>query len=318
MVSTHGVVRPSETRRGRAWLANFSSGDIDPARQLLDSLRFVSLSDVRAELQIRLLSLIEQRKIELPALLISALSVEDINLREDPKVPPVAFKNFQPDDPINVIPGSEGFVGNLIRDLVSPGSVGADKLLAPSTTLNELRDKRCRSIVVITDYTGSGTQLRNYGMILVRHPTLRSWRSYGLLRIHALSYAGSSQALAMIQRGKGPFDRVWTVEIAPSFQDAPWTADQRKAIETICARYVPRKNRTRALGFRDSAGLFATDASVPNNIPLILRQVRPNWDPFFEGRTVPPDLFKELRTYAPDENLKDVATRIGQPRCKRS
>jgi DNA-binding transcriptional ArsR family regulator len=151
-------------------------------------------------------------------------------------------------------------------------------------------------------------------MTLVRHPTLRSWRSYGLLEIHALSYAGSSQALATLQRDGGPFDGVWSVETAPSFQDASWTADQRGAIEEICIRYVRKKDRKRALGFKGSAGLFATDASVPNNLPLILRQAHSEWHPFFERRTVPPDLFTELGSYAPDAVFKDVATRIGQLR----
>lgn len=187
MASTYRAVRPSETRRGQAWLTNFSPEDEGAARQLLDSLRFVSLSDVRAGLQVRLRSLIAQGKIQVPALLVSALSIEDLRLDEGQTAPSVAFESFQLDDPINVVPGSEGFVGNLIRDLVSPALGGTDALLAPSTKLNELRDKRCRSIVVITDYAGSGTQLRNYAMTLVRHPTLRSWRSYGLLRIHALS-----------------------------------------------------------------------------------------------------------------------------------
>lgn len=314
MASTYRAVRPSETRRGQAWLTNFSPEDEGAARQLLDSLRFVSLSDVRAGLQVRLRSLIAQGKIQVPALLVSALSIEDLRLDEGQTAPSVAFESFQLDDPINVVPGSEGFVGNLIRDLVSPAPVGTDALLAPSTKLNELRDKRCRSIVVITDYAGSGTQLRNYAMTLVRHPTLRSWRSYGLLRIHALSYAGSSQARATLQREDGPFDGVWTVETAPSFQDAPWTAKQRDAIEEICVRYVRKKDRKRALGFKESAGLFATDASVPNNLPLILRQAHSGWHPFFERRTVPPDLFTELGSYAPDVVFKDVATRIGQPR----
>lgn len=308
------MLKPSETTRGRAWLKNFLPEDKAPALQLLDSLHLVSLSDIRARMQVRLRGLIREGRIQTPALVVSALSLEDLRVGKGHHTSQIAFDTFKLDDPIDATPGSEGFVGNMIRDLVKSGPIQAGSLLPPSTTLDDLRAIRCRSIVILTDYAGSGTQLKNFAMTLTRHPTIRSWRSYGLVRLHALSYAASPQALDVLKRSGSPLDEVWTVESAPSFINTPWTADQRAAIEEVCVRYAERKHRKRALGFKGSAGLFTTDASVPNNLPRILWQAQNRWTPFFERRTVPPELFIELGNYAPVSTSQDVASRIGQPR----
>lgn len=312
------MIRPSDTTRGRAWLTNFLPEDEAPARQLLDSLHFVSLSEVRAVMQVRLRNLMKEGRIQTPALLVSALSREDLRVDKGRHTSQVAFDTFKLDDPINATPGSEGFVGNLIRDFVKSDPIQAGSLLPPSATLDDLRASCCRSIVILTDYAGSGTQLKNFAMTLTRHPTIRSWRSYGLVRLHALSYAASPQALDVLQPARSALNEVWTVESAPSFLNAPWTPGQRAAIEDICVRYAGRKNRNRALGFKGSAGLFATDASVPNNLPRILWQAQTGWSPFFEWRTVPPDLFIDLGSYAPVSNSQDAASRIGQSRLSKN
>lgn len=306
------VESPSTTTRGQAWISNFPAEDRQTARLLLDALRFVPIGVVRRNLRLRLEALVAEGKIELPAMLVAALSIEDLRQKEWNDPHPVAYESFSLDEPISAMPGSEGFVGNLIRELAVLRR--AEGWLPPTTTLDDLRNKRCRSIVILTDYAGSGRQLRQFAQAIVRNPTIRSWRSYGWIRIHGVSFAASQLSYDVVTRAKSPVDEMWIGEVAPSFADAPWTDEQRSAVEAICRLYIPKRRRDQALGFQGSGGLFATDVSVPNNIPLILRRTGTGWHPFFEGRTVPPDLAAELLDFSPVLKASKVAQRSGQLR----
>jgi len=217
---------------------------------------------MRQKLQMLLQTLIKDRHINSPAMVLAALSIEDL-----PKLKPFAkhivFKTFSPGSPINALPGSEGFVSNLIRDLLRSPAKAGYSLLPPTVTLAELREAQCRSIVLVTDYSGSGDQLWNHAMTLVRHPTIRSWRSGGLLRIHAVTYAATPAALGLAYEPKAPLDNLWAVSSVPTFDDRPWTPEMRRAIILLCQRYTSSKHKKEALGYRSSACLFATEAGAP-------------------------------------------------------
>lgn len=301
------AIKPSETTRGRAWLANFLVEDLPVAELLLDSLEFVRSSTIRPALRTRLEQLAVSREIEKPAVLAAALSMEDLKVGPDR---PVAYtEGFQTLGlPIDATPGSEGFVGNLIRDLLRTG----DGWLPPSTALKELRTHRCRSIVLLTDWAGSGTQLRNYADALTRHPTIRSWRSGGFVRIHGVAYAATQAARAYVEEKGSSVDRLWTVRVAPSFADRPWSIVDRARVEELCVRYG--RDRRYALGFRGSRSLFATDTTAPNNLPALLRRQSRGWRSFFEGPTVPPDLVAQLGDYSGDVSFAEVVSGAGQPR----
>jgi hypothetical protein len=301
------ATKPSETARGQGWLANFLVEDRPVAELLLDSLEFVRTSTMRPALRKRLEHLAESGEIEQPAVLAAAMSIEDLKLGTDR---PVAYTDgFETlAVPIDATPGSEGFVGNLIRDLLRTG----DGWLPPSAALGELRTKRCRSIVVVTDWAGSGTQLSRYALTLTRHPTLRSWRSGELLRVHGVAYAATQTALAHVEEEGSAVDRLWMVRVAPSFADRPWSPADGARVEDLCKRYG--RGRSDALGFLGSRSLFATDTTAPNNLPAVLRLQGSGWRPFFDGRTVPPDLVAELGDYCGDVTFAEIVSRAGQTR----
>jgi hypothetical protein len=301
------AARPSETTRGQAWLGNFLVEDRPVAELLLDSLEFVRTSTMRPALRMRLEQLAESGEIEQPAVLAPALSMEDLKLGTDR---PVAYtEGFETlAVPFDTTPGSEGFVGNLIRDLLRTG----DGWLPPSATLDELRAKRCRSVVIVTDWAGSGTQLRRYALTLTRHPALRSWRSGGFLRVHGVAYAVTQMARAFVEEDGSAVDRLWMVRVAPSFADRPWSPAEIAGVEALCSRYG--RIRGQDLGFLGSRSLFATDTTAPNNLPAVLRQRGRGWQPFFDGRTVPSELVVELGDYAGDVTFAQVVSRAGQTR----
>jgi hypothetical protein len=178
-----------------------------------------------------------------------------------------------------------------------------------------LRERHCRTIVLVTDYSGSGSQLLTLAKALTRNRTIRSWRSLKLVEIHVLAFAVSLSALKRLESNRA-IDSVHTVEPAPTFDTAGWTEEVHEAIVELCIREsrAPRWS----LGFRGSAGLFGTARGVPNNLPAIFWQRAADWRPLFPGRKVTPAVAQDLGGYRPTEPLPELAARVGQMRVGRN
>ena len=310
-------MKPSETQSGRAWLENFAPADIPPATMLLASLRVVGLSRMHNRLTARLRELGEGSQIESPVLVIPERSLADFGLTVKQRASAVAYQDFSPGAPLDVTPGSEAFVAGILRDFVGGRRFAMSAgWIRPDATLEDLRNRRCRSIVLTTDYIGSGTQISNLAEAFRRNPTIRSWRSLHLIKIHALAFAAEPDAMGRLASSKA-IDCVWTVEAAPTFATAAWTADALGLIEELCIR-ESRMGRRYALGYADSRGLFASQRGAPNSLPAVFWQTTAAWEPLFPQRTVTPEFSRELSGYRPSEPLADLAVRVGQLRIGRN
>lgn len=314
---------PSKTHRGRDWLTNFTNTELPFARLLLDSLKVDNPVMVHQGLKSRIEALAPRLDEGHTGVLIPVLSIEDIRSSEDvgPSTRPVrqvAYDTYRPGAPIPATPGSEAAVGSVIREFTGnrPGGERG-QWLHPATDLATLRARRCRWVVLVTDYSGSGQQVNQFAATFTRNARLRSWRSFGWLRIAVVAYAASSSARVAMQSGRH-VDDLFVHVPAPSFDDAAWTVEERAAIEALCQQHTPRKQNHQALGHGNSAGLFFTHTSVPNNLPFILRRTV-RWKPFLEGRRVPADLAEELGCYrAPVRDLAAVARTANQTRLGRA
>lgn len=308
-------VRPSQTPRGSRWLQNFRASERAYAELLIDSLQIASSPEIDRGLAGFLPSLRSRSAFETPGLLLPALDVRDV--RKHAGLPPqsnvVAYDNFEPGDPVTWTRGSEALIGVTLRDIVGedPTETGAD-WLHPHSALNSLRVSRCRSLVLCTDYCGTGHQVLRYARSFMRNRTLRSWRSFGWLKVYVVAYAASTSALAKI-RASGDVDDAWAVTQAPSFSDAQWTPEERTQILDLCARLSGSGNR-KGLGYQGSSGLYASDVRVPNNVPEVLRRTGPHWNPFFEGRHLPLELAREISGYRPARDLSGVARELRENR----
>lgn len=324
------TTRPSETQRGQAWLTNFADIERPTAQLLLDSLQVDNPAKVFHGLKSRIEALTDRLEGH-HGVLIPVLSIEDIDRAAEEAASStkfdgwpwvtrhVAYDTFRPGTPLPSTPGSEAAIGNLIRDLTGdrPGHEPG-QWLHPATDLDTLQARRCRLVVLVTDYSGSGQQVNRFADTFPRNGRLRSWRSFGWLRFVVVTYAASAAGRASIESGRS-IDDLLVHTPAASFDDAEWTAEEREAIEMLCIRHTPRRRRSQALGHGSSAGLFFTHTSVPNNLPYILRRRTSGWKPFLEGRTVPADLAAELGHYeAPTRDLAKVVRTANQTRLSRA
>ncbi|MEU1982076.1 hypothetical protein [Nocardia sp. NPDC019395] len=222
--------------------------------------------------------------------------------------------DFAPlDHPFAGTPGSEGLIGNIIRDVV--GRKPRYDRAASYTSLDWLRRHSVRTLLLVDDYSGTGNQLVNYIDAWAGNPTIRSWHSYGLLRIRILVLAASALAIKRLQ-GHRFVDKIVCLEQGVGFDTAPWMDDERAAIVDLCKKYAHAPKY--ALGYGNSKGLLVLHHTVPNNLPNILWQLKcpkvSNWAPLFGKRTMVPKLQRELDDYRLETDPKRIAAIIQHER----
>lgn len=302
------MVRPSATDSAQSWLAQFDVGDRPAAIALLDSIRVASASSVVAGIRGTLENYLASSRHGLPAAVFPVLAKQDM-LPLDPEKPlpesPIAFVDFDPSQSLSAEAGSEALIANLVREVARP--LPKVELIRQAQkrpiTIDSLYAARCRALVLVTDYIGSGQQVAEYVRAWQRNPRIRSWISFGWLRIVVVAFAASGEGLQRVRDLDRP-PEVLIHEAAPSTA-APAEWIQARKIEELCRNYASRARLRRpALGFRGSAGLFATAFSVPNNLPAILIESAPGrWVALFEGRTMSAEVSTAIGDFVPSRDI---------------
>jgi hypothetical protein len=301
-------VRLSETERGCAWLENFVEDDRGIATLLLDSLRIVPSGEFRD----RLMKLTSD---------IAAMSRSPVALYPVRPQPPDLEENqyLEPDvdRPYPPDAGSEHLVANLLRDVARQGLVEHKVLNIPS--LEELKIERCRTIILVDDYAGSGDSASRHLLAWLRNPTICSWLSYKLIEFAFIAFTVSSSALRELSKHAVLRDRIHYVEYGHDFKTARWSPDERVQVTALCRKYASRNSCP--LGWNRTAGLFAVAHTVPDNLPAVLRQEKGHpgrpWTPLLvRSRGMPPE--HVLSSFGPRLDLPGLAARFGQRRLART
>lgn len=313
------TLRPSETQEGQLWLSNFKVEEHHAAELLINSLRIISATAFRAsmaELLNNLKSSSEKPVAffpirELPKGVSSraAPSTQSVPFEEMPDGSPMPLRPL--DDPFASLPGSEGIVGNIIRDVI--GYKPRSGIASSPKTLAGLRRAQPRTIVLVEDYSGTGTRVCEYVDAWMRHPTIRSWYSYGLVRFHVALVSASGAALEKINDHRR-IAKIHYREQAADFSTTMWSSEERLAVEELCIKYS--YSRSWALGYRQAEGLLVLQHTIPNNLPAILWQsstktVR-NWKPFFKDRRMSPQLQLDLDDYKLEVSASAIAESMEQ------
>ncbi|MEW1801502.1 hypothetical protein ACIGO7_33445 [Streptomyces virginiae] len=293
--------RPSETARGAAWVNNFPPEDRRAAELLLNSLRVLSDATFRAKLTDQLAGLVQ----ELP---------RPIAIYQVRELPNRAVEGFLPlDHPHAPLPGSEGHVGHIIRDVI--GSRPDEIRASSPQSLEDLRRVKARTLVLVDDYSGTGNRVAGYLDAWVSSPTIRSWFSYKFIKFHVLLHAVSVSALRVLERNPW-VEQVHFSEHAAEFSTARWSTDEATEIRRLCTNHG-YKNKF-ALGYEEAEGLWVMQHTVPNNLPMILWQGRhksiTDWRPFFADRKMSPALQQELGDYRLETRAEEIAVSLRQPR----
>lgn len=342
-------VRPSETSRGTAWVSNFPPEEQRAAELLLNSLRVLSETTFRSTLTGHLDDLLERlpRPVamypvrELPAgskdvtysyeraaesgagISPGREGITQDRYTTSADVTELSSSNAYAGEPHPLshphagLPGSEGAVGHIIRQTI--GSRPDESIASSPTHLEDLRRTKVRTFVLVDDYSGTGNRVADYLEAWVKHPSIRSWFSYGLIKFHVVLYAVSAPALKRLERCQW-VEQVHFVEYASEFTTAQWSPGESNEIRELCEKYSTDKRFS--LGYLKSEGLWAMQHTVPNNLPMILWQNRnkriKSWQPFFRDRIMSPEQQQELGDYRLDTRAEEIAAALRQPRLARA
>ena len=279
----------SDTVAGVAWIDNFLPDDRELAKRLLNAFVLDSWTSARASLLELMRTEIDSVRNAGPVWVLPAMDSGDIRRANglDMFEPITAFENFEPGMDIPSMPGSEGLIGHLIRDVQQEG------VLPPQTPVSELREKRLRTIIVVSDTIETGRQVAKYVKSLLRNTTMRSWRSFGWIKLIVLAYAVSSEGERVIAT-LPEVDSLRFVRHAPTISSLAWTRKDTDAALALCVRYGRGKLR---LGYGDHGGLFGFQDRLPNTVPRIFRQHGTGWAALFtgsDGRQLPRGMIREL------------------------
>ena len=277
------------------WLANFPHQYQPTAELLVSSLRYLDDSTFRTQLTQQILDNFTRQDIEPPALMMPIRTGPEMGWRGPG--PAVMFENAFPNQGIPVPnTGSEAICANIIRN-IEMGQRETLGTIPMPISLDDIREANVRSIVLVGDYAGSGSQAIEAAKIWTRNRSIRSWRSYHLIRIHVILHSASATAMKTLEKNRS-IDRLSMVGVAPDIDNVEWTPEQYIEVSEFCMKFARIRNR--GLGWAGSAGLLVMQHTAPNNLPMVLWQTKGSsrrkdgWYPLFPGRRVPEALAAAL------------------------
>jgi hypothetical protein len=280
------MTRLSETQLGADWLVRFaSSAERESAEALMDEILLVSRDTLINSLRSLVDALLLDREdSERPIGLFAERAVPKLNGKVLPLYPGSdAGRATGPGiNPIVINPadqeiGSEALIGNLITDLQRH----QDGAVLSHPGPDRMRVTRVRDIAIVTDFIGSGKRIWEMLEAFRAVATLRSWRSYGLIRFHVLAYSGTEEGLRQVRSSRLK-PKIVTVAGCPTLYNT-FTGVRLSDILKLCRRY-PHGHRY-PTGFGYSGVLIAFAHGMPNNAPPILHSRKNGWVPLFRGRS---------------------------------
>jgi hypothetical protein len=301
------AVRLSETREGRHWLENFPPNYRPAAIRLLDALRFVSSDEYRAGVKQLMRDVAKETFEAGPVAFYPVRPVDD----------KLTYTEPFPDRPYGRLDGSEHIAANIVSEVSKTlrylGSVIA------SPTLEELRERRVRTIVLVDDNIASSSTITAYLDKWWQNPSIRSWRSYGLIRFVIVTYACSRPGAFAVRRHRLADDLRY-VEVGEDFSTAHWTRAQRDEVRDLCLRFASRYavKRSLELGYKRSESLLIIGHTLPNTLPHILWAGEPlgrPWVGFFARghRRLTPEQQETLAGHRTPPDLDGIAEALRHP-----
>lgn len=302
------MVEPSQTARGQAWLQNFDEEEQTAARLLLDGLDLVGQDRLRVGLNDLTLKLAGELPGPIALVPVRKMAPGQSYYKGDKNSKAQLLLS-------NSFPGSEAVVANLAGGLRRERGPRGEFVASPS--LLNMREAKCRTVLFLEDFSGSGKRVLDFLEAFCRHRTIKSWLSYRIISIHVAAFAMTAKAEERLKKRLGD-DRVHYHQICPTFAARPWTARELAEVEALCLKYYSPRSSAGPYGFLESRALMAFSHSVPNNIPPILWQrdtpmVR-SWSPFFIENAVPPELSFLFGQGDPNQRTEEALVRLGQLR----
>lgn len=287
---------------GRSWLTNFPTSDErNIASLILENIQLITLQEMYSRLSQTLVESAANGSLVHPITMVPVLDGGDLSRvralvgtpieigdkrtgggvqGEKHAVPPL----------ISSSPGSEALMGKFIRDFVSARKRAKDDQWSDAgTEIEKLRSQRVRTLAILTDSIGTGSQVESFAKHLSQNKTIRSWRSGKFMRIVAVSMSGTLAGVLKLRTSRY-VDDVICLEPALDLKTAPLNDMERRSITALCEKYG--RLRDYKLGYGGAAMLTAFEHGVPNTMPCIIWQDSRKWKPLFGAKSIPEEVIR--------------------------
>jgi hypothetical protein len=242
----------SETKVAKDWIAQFNEKDKDTAKLILDSFIYVSNEELNNGLKQLLHKFVVDHQNEY----IGLFAVKDVvagNYWEDNREQLVS-------DDI----GSEAIISHFCRDISR-----TDYFLLNHPSIEIMRNKKCKHIIVINDVIGSGNQTIKFCNWLYNHQTIKSWVSLKYMDINVCAYAGTKIGHHNIKMNKIVSELLIEqhIESGRSF----WSSEERQKIIDVCNEYCKyTSRRSMPMGYKEAFTFICFGHRCPNTSPAII------------------------------------------------
>ncbi|WP_055135006.1 phosphoribosyltransferase-like protein [Pseudomonas corrugata] len=276
------------TEKCDVWLEQFHSPhDKNLARKLLRKIRLVTDSESSLWLEEALTSNCFEEN--------TAIYIERELQQTRSPLPPPMYKESksrprriegaaaQAVQSLDYAPQTIGSEGKLATKIDQICSLHKGRLfLQPATSI--LRKKHIRNFVIVTDLIGSGKRVSRMLDSLWRLQSVKSWRSYKLIKFHVVCYSitqGAEEILIKHPARPNIIKKIVCPTLNYSFDDS-----DEIEMKILCESYGSFSRNP--LGFMRSGALIAFDDKVPNNMPAIFiessKSLSNPWLPLFPNR----------------------------------
>ncbi|MBA5682245.1 hypothetical protein H3N34_03305 [Photobacterium damselae subsp. damselae] len=289
----------SLTKLGQDWLEQFDIIDRPLASELLDSIVWVSENELKFKLEDKIKSVANsvtgnvaiylEREIRKNRYGVQRFYKQDNKPR---RAFGAALQPIESTKRYNDEVGSEGVIGTLVTSIVRRNK--SKFLFHP--TAEDIRKKKVRKFILLTDTIGSGDQISKCLDSLWKVASIKSWKSSNLISFNIISYTITDMANKILN-GHKTNPSIDYIIPCPTVYNQFEDDRKRQRIINLCVDYAKKSRLSKSippLGYSNTGALIAYGHGLPNNSPIIFYKNSNRWFPIFPGR-VTNDIGRELQ-----------------------
>ena len=304
------------TEQGKKWLDQFALLDQGAAIRLANSLTLVS----HIEFERNLIDKIRETASDVDGV-VALFAIRELDEWESPFYENVTSQDGKTVNPLSATSdqGSEARVANIIRDICRSDQ----KKFLNHPTIARMRETKCKAIVFVDDFIGSGNRAWRFLSSFWLERTITSWLSLKYIKFHVVAYSGTEDGINRVFKHKSA-PQISTYRPAPTFRSMPWSKETKDEVENLCEKYgrfANKKRRNMWMGYNKVMNTLVFEHGCPNNTPAILWEPgfrNSNWIGLFPNRTISSSTFSVFPPGIERGNPIEILEDVGQTRLANS
>ena len=213
--------------------------------------------------------------------------------------------------------GSEARIAAMIRNYCKTDPAN----LLNHPTIDEMRSAKCRTIIFVDDFIGSGERVWELLQAFWKEASLASWHSLKYIKFVVVTYSGTVNGIRKVKRHKAGVEVVKERD-CPTFLDMPWQSKRIAEIVDVCERYGCTTSQGYWWdGYGKVMAALVFEHGCPDNAPAVLwapDEPSKPWKPLLPNRVI---LSAVKSIFPPEITRRDPITtllEVGQTRLAQS